>query len=41
MPEKYARELEGAQVNVGSHDRVFNLGEEPDRLLDLLARLTA
>ena len=40
MPEKYDRELADTEVNVGGHDWVFYLGEEPDRLRDLLARLT-
>ena len=40
MPEKYARELEDAEVNVGDSEWVFYLGEEPDRVRDLLARLT-
>jgi DNA-binding response OmpR family regulator len=41
MPEKYPKELEDAEVNVEGNDWVFYLGEEPDRLRDLLARLTA
>ena len=41
MPEKYDEELEGTEVNVGANDWVFYLGEEPDRLRGLLARLTA
>jgi DNA-binding response OmpR family regulator len=41
MPEKYAKELEDTEVNVGGNDWVFYLGEEPDRLRNLLARLTA
>jgi DNA-binding response OmpR family regulator len=40
MPEKYASELEDTEVNVGDSEWVFYLGEEPDRLRDLLARLT-
>ena|SRR5215207_2372698 len=40
MPEKYAKELEDTEVNVGGNDWVFYLGEEPGRLRDLLARLT-
>ena len=40
MPEKYAKELEDTEVNVEGNDWVFYLGEEPDRLRDLLARLT-
>jgi DNA-binding response OmpR family regulator len=41
MPEKYAKGLEDTEVNVGGSEWVFYLGEEPDRLRDLLARLTA
>jgi DNA-binding response OmpR family regulator len=41
MPEKYDKELEDTEVNVEGNDWVFYLGEEPDRLRDLLARLTA
>jgi DNA-binding response OmpR family regulator len=41
MPEKYAKELEDTEVNVAANDWVFYLGEEPDRLRGLLARLTA
>ncbi|HEX8116509.1 MAG TPA: hypothetical protein VF521_04500 [Pyrinomonadaceae bacterium] len=41
MPEKYDEELEDTEVNVGGSEWVFYLGEEPDRLRDLLARLTA
>jgi DNA-binding response OmpR family regulator len=41
MPERYAKELEDTEVNVGDSEWVFYLGEEPDRLRDLLARLTA
>ena len=41
MPERYAKELEDTEVNVEGNDWVFYLGEEPDRLRDLLARLTA
>ena len=41
MPEKYAKELEDTEVNVEGNDWVFYLGEEPDRLRNLLARLTA
>ncbi|HEX8148492.1 MAG TPA: hypothetical protein VF591_15030 [Pyrinomonadaceae bacterium] len=39
MPEKYDKDLEDTEVNVGGDDWVFYLGEEPDRLRDLLARL--
>lgn len=41
MPEKYDKELEDTEVNVGGSEWVFYLGEEPDRLRDLIARLTA
>jgi DNA-binding response OmpR family regulator len=41
MPEKYDEELEDTEVNVGGSEWVFYLGEEPYRLRDLLARLTA
>ena len=41
MPEKYGKESEDTEVNAGGNDWVFYLGEEPDRLRDLLARLTA
>lgn len=40
MPEKYEKELEDTEVNVEGNDWVFYLGEEPDRLRNLLARLT-
>ncbi len=41
MPEKYDKALEDTEVNVEGNDWVFYLGEEPDRLRELLARLTA
>jgi DNA-binding response OmpR family regulator len=41
MPEKYDKALEDTEVNVGGSEWVFYLGEEPDRLRDLLARLIA
>jgi DNA-binding response OmpR family regulator len=41
MPEKYNKELDDTEVNVAGNDWVFYLGEEPDRLRNLLARLTA
>jgi CheY-like chemotaxis protein len=41
MPEKYDKALEDTEVNVGGSEWVFYLGEEPDRLRNLLARLTA
>ena len=39
MPEKYDRALEDTEVNVEGNDWVFYLGEEPDQLKNLLARL--
>ena len=39
MPEKYAKDLEDTEANVGGNDWVFYLGEEPDRLKNLIARL--
>lgn len=39
MPEKYDKELEGTDVNVEGNDWVHYLGEEPDQLKNLLARL--
>ena len=41
MPEKYDKALEDTEVNVGGREWVFYLGEDLDRLRDLLARLTA
>ena len=41
MPEKYDKALGDTEVNVGGSEWVFYLGEEPDRLRDLLAQLTA
>ncbi|HLM58312.1 MAG TPA: hypothetical protein VK422_19570 [Pyrinomonadaceae bacterium] len=41
MPEKYDEELEDTEVNVEGNDWIFYLGEEPYRLRELLARLTA
>jgi DNA-binding response OmpR family regulator len=41
MPEKYDKALEDTEVNVEGNDWVFYLGEEPGRLRELLARLTA
>jgi DNA-binding response OmpR family regulator len=41
VPERYAKGLEDTEVNVGGREWVFYLGEGPDRLRDLLARLTA
>jgi hypothetical protein len=39
MPEKYDKEVEGTDINVKDNDRIHYLGEEPDQLKNLLARL--
>ena len=39
MPEKYGKDVEGTNVNVGGNDWVLYLGEEPGQLQDLLASL--
>jgi len=39
MAEKYGKDVEGTEVNVGGNDWVFYLGEEPRQLHDLLTRL--
>jgi DNA-binding response OmpR family regulator len=40
MPEKYSKDLEGTDKNVEGNDWIHYLGEEPDQLKNLLARLT-
>ena len=40
MAEKYGKELEGMDENVGGNDWIFYLGEEPEQLQNLLRRLT-
>jgi DNA-binding response OmpR family regulator len=40
MPEKYGKDVEGTDVNVEGNDWIHYLGEEPDQLKNLLARLT-
>ena len=40
MPEKYEKDVEGTDVNVEGNDWIHYLGEEPDQLKNLLARLT-
>jgi DNA-binding response OmpR family regulator len=40
MPEKYDKDVEGTDVNVEGNDWIHYLGEEPDQLKNLLARLT-
>jgi CheY-like chemotaxis protein len=39
MPEKYDKDVEGTDVNVEGNDWIHYLGEEPDQLRNLLARL--
>ena len=39
MPERYGKDVEGTAVNVEGNDWIFYLGEEPDQLRNLLARL--
>ena len=39
MAEKYGKDLEGTEANVGGNDWVLYLGEEPHQLRQLLARL--
>ena len=41
MAEKYGKDLEGTDENVGGNDWIFYLGEEPEQLQNLLQRLTA
>ncbi len=41
MAEKYGKEVEGTDENVGGNDWIFYLGEEPEQLQNLLRRLTA
>lgn len=40
MAEKYGKDLEGTDENVGGNDWVFYLGEDPEQLQNLLRRLT-
>ena len=40
MAEKYGKDLEGTDKNVGGNDWVFYLGEGPEQLQNLLRRLT-
>jgi DNA-binding response OmpR family regulator len=41
MPDKYGKDVEGTDVNVGGNDWIMYLGEEPGQLRNLLARLTS
>ncbi|HEY0322320.1 MAG TPA: hypothetical protein VGC66_15275 [Pyrinomonadaceae bacterium] len=39
MAEKYGKDVEGTNVNVGGNDWIFYLGEDPDQLKNLLHQL--
>jgi CheY-like chemotaxis protein len=39
MPEKYGKDVEGTDVNVGGNDWILYLGEQADQLKNLLRRL--
>lgn len=41
MAEKYGKDVEGKDENVGGNDWIFYMGEEPEQLENLLRRLTA
>lgn len=41
MAEKYGKDVEGTDVNVGGNDWIFYLGEDLDQLQNLLRRLSA
>lgn len=41
MPEKYGKDVEGKNVKADGNDWVLYLGEKPDQLRKLLARLLA
>jgi DNA-binding response OmpR family regulator len=40
MADKYSKDLEGTDSNIGGNDWIFYLGEEPNQLLNMLARLS-
>jgi hypothetical protein len=40
MAEKYGKDVEGTDENVGGNDWIFYLGEELGQLRNLLNRLT-
>ena len=40
MAERYAKDVEGTDVNVGGNDWVFYLGEDSDQLRNMLARVS-
>jgi DNA-binding response OmpR family regulator len=39
MAEKYSKDVEGTDVNVGENDWVYYLGEDPDQLQNLLSNV--
>lgn len=39
MPDKYDKDVEGTDVNIEGNDWIHYLGEEPNQLKNLLARL--
>jgi DNA-binding response OmpR family regulator len=39
MAGKYSKDVEGTDSNVGGNDWIFYLGEEPNQLLNMIARL--
>ena len=41
MAEKYGKDLEGTDENVGGNDWIFYLGEDTEQLPNLLRRLIA
>ncbi|MBD0371041.1 MAG: hypothetical protein ICV60_09425 [Pyrinomonadaceae bacterium] len=41
MAERYGKDVEGTETNVGGNDWIFYLGEEPAQLRNLLTRLTS
>jgi CheY-like chemotaxis protein len=41
MAEKYGKDVEGTDVNVGGNDWILYLGEDLDQLQNLLRRLTS
>jgi DNA-binding response OmpR family regulator len=40
MAEKYGKDVEGTDVNAGGNDWIFYLGEDPDQLRNMLARVS-
>lgn len=41
LAEKYGKDVEGTEINVGGNDWIIYLGEETYQLRNLLARLTS